>query len=236
MNDKNKKEQILSIISEKAVLKQKVFDKTFEIFNVLKKSLNDLEIEYNQNLKTQDSRIRIKYYDKGIFQCELKVAGDILVFYMHSNIFEFDREHKIWSMPTAKKDKDATYSGIISIYNFLADSFKYNRHEDYGYLIARIFINKEKHFFVEGKQQMGYLSDKFGDQILDQNNLISIIESAILYSQKFDLLVPPYEKVSIVNVSKILEARRQGIQTGKRLGFSFNADDIRGEKLFYSGG
>lgn len=236
MENKSKKEQIISIISDKAVLKQKVFDKTFEIFNILKKSLNDLEIEYNQTLKTKDSRIRIKYSDKGIFQCEIKVAGDILIFYMHSNIFEFDREHKIWSMPTAKKDKDSTYSGIISIYNFLADSFKYNRHEDYGYLIARIFINKEKHFFVEGKQQMGYLSDKFGNTILNEENLRSIIEAAILYSQKFDLLVPPYKKVSIIDVNKILEARRQGIQTGKRLGFSFNADDIQGEKLFYSGG
>ena len=88
---------------------------------------------------------------------------------MHTNIFEFDREHKIWSMPVAAKDKDSTYSGIISIYDFLADSIKYGRTQDYGYLIARIFINKHKHYFVEGKQQMGYLSDKFGNNILDKN-------------------------------------------------------------------
>ncbi len=232
----NKKKQIIDIISQKAVLKQKVFDQTLETYNLLKELLNELEKEFNQNLENQDSRIRIEYKSKGTFQCELKVAGDTLIFLMHSNIFEFDREHKIWTMPIAAKDKDSTYSGIISIYDFLSDSFKYNRLEDYGYLIARIFINKEKYYFVEGKQQMGYLSDNFGNETLDKKALRGIIEAAILYSQKFDLLVPPYEKVSIIDVNKILESRRQGIQTGKRLGFSFNADDIHGEKLFYTGG
>lgn len=231
----NKSEQIISIINHKAVLKQKVFDQTVEIFSMLKETLASLEKEFNQKLD-DDSRVKVEYKNSGVFICEIKVAGDVLVFYMHSNIFEFDRDHKIWSVPTATKDKDSTYSGIISIYNFLADSFKYNRNEDFGYLIARIFINKNKYYFVEGKQQMGYLSEKFGNEILDKNALREIIESAILYSQKFDLLVPPYEKVSIINVEQILESRRQGIQTGKRLGFSFNSDDISGERLFYTGG
>jgi hypothetical protein len=232
----NKSEQIISLISQKAVLKQKIFDKTFETFNLLKKLLVELEKEYNKKLKTEDSRVVIEYKNDGLFQCELKVAGDILVFNMHTNIFEFDRDHRIWSIPLAAKDKDSTYSGIISIYDFLADSFKYNRTEDFGYLIARIFINKHKHFFVEGKQQMGYLSEKFGDEVLTKEKLRGIIEAAILYSQKFDLLVPPYEQVSVIQVQQILESRKQGIQTGKRLGFSFNADDISGEKLLYSGG
>jgi hypothetical protein len=231
----NKTEQIISLIGQKAVLKQKVFDNTFEIFNNLKKLLAKIEKEYNQKLQVEDSRVKIEYKNRGLFQCELKVAGDILVFYMHSNIFEFDRDHQIWKVPIAAKDRDATYSGIISIYDFLADSFKYNRVEDYGYLIARIFINKHKHYFVEGKQQMGYLSEKFGNEILDEEKLRGIVESAILYSQKFDLLVPPYDKVSVINVNHILEARKQGIQTGKRLGFSFNADDISGGKLMYTG-
>ena len=78
--DKNK--QIISIISDKAVLKQKVFDKTLEIFNLLKKSLSDIEKDLNKKLNDKDSRIKIEYKSKGVFQCELKVAGDILIFYM----------------------------------------------------------------------------------------------------------------------------------------------------------
>ena len=43
-----------------------------------------------------------------------------------------------------------TYCGVINMYNFLSDSFKYNRENDLGYLIGRMFINKEN-TFVEGK-------------------------------------------------------------------------------------
>ncbi|MBN2891077.1 MAG: hypothetical protein JXL97_04345 [Bacteroidales bacterium] len=232
----NKSAQILKIVEEKGVLKQLVFDNTLSTFNIIKSILNKLSKEYNQKLKAQDNRNWFEYRNEGIFQCEFKVAGDLLVFYMHTNVFEFDRDHKIWSLPIAKQDKDSTYSGVISVYNFLSDSFKYSRQEDAGYLIARIFINNKKHFFVEGKQQMGYLSNNFGSTEITEEALRGILESAILYSQKFDLLVPPYDSVKIVNVNQILESRKQGIQTGKRLGFSFNSDDISGSNLLYTGG
>ncbi len=231
-----KKDEIYELLVKKACLKQKIFDNTFEAFKTIKKILNEIAAEYNEKLKSHDHRIMFEYRNAGLFQAELKVAGDLLVFYMHSNIFQFDRDHRIWSIPYIKKDPYATYSGIINIYNFLNDSFKYNRREDIGYLIARIFINKDNNYFVEGKQQMGYLSESFGSEKLDKNTLKGIIEAAILYSQKFDLLVPPYDTVKMITVEQILEARRQGLQTGKRLGFSFNSDDISGEKLLYSGG
>ncbi len=232
----DKSAQILKMVEEKGKLKQIVFDNTLNSFNMIKSILSNQAKEFNQKLKTQDSRVRFEYRNAGLFQCEFRVAGDLLVFYMHTNVFEFDRDHKIWTLPLAKQDKDSTYSGIISIFNFLNDSFKYNRSEDLGYLIARIFINNKKFYFVEGKQQMGYLSNDFGTNEIDEDAIKGIIQSAILYSLKFDLLVPPYDQVKIVNVDQILESRRQGIQTGKRLGFSFNSDDITGGDLLYTGG
>lgn len=226
--ENNKSEQIISILKDKGKLKQQIFDNTFNTFKELKKILTAIEKEYNKKLEGHDSRVRIEYKNAGLYQCELKIAGDVLVFYMHTNIFEFDREHKIWSLQKTKIDKSSTYSGIISIYNFLSDSFKYTRSDDLGYLIARIFINHKEHYFVEGKQQMGYLSNDFGEKKIDKEAIKGIVEAAMLYSQKFDLLVPPYDAVKIVNVHQILESRKQGIPTGKRFGFSFNSDDITG--------
>lgn len=231
----SKSEQILTLLKEKGELKQKVFENTFDTFNVVKLILAEFEKDYNKELEKSGSSVSLEYKNDGLFQCELRVSGDLLLFHMHTNIFEFDREHKIWSIPQVKQDKYATYCGIISIYNFLADSFKYQRLEDLGYLIARIFINKEKYYFVEGKQQMGYLSNDFGKIVLTKDIIRGIIESAILYSQKFDLLVQPYDNVKILNVNQIIETRKEGLQIGKRLGFSFNSDDISGDKLLYTG-
>ena len=45
---------------------------------------------------------------------------------------------------------------MINIYNFLSDSFVYDRERDLGYLVARVFLNKEGHFFVQGKKQLGF--------------------------------------------------------------------------------
>lgn len=237
MEKQNKTEEILSIINRKATMKQNIYDHIQEAFKSLKVVLQEIEKEYNKNLQKADKRILLEYKNRGIFQCELKVGGDLLVFILHSNVFEFDRDHGVWKTSYIKSSQYATYSGLISVYNFLADSFKYQRSEDLGYLIARIFVNKDKHYFVEGKRQMGYLHNTFGKEVIDKKAIRNIIESAILYTLQFDLLVPPYEAVKILNVEQINERQRQTpIQTAKRLGFSFNADDVHGENLQYTGG
>jgi hypothetical protein len=126
-----------------------------------------------------------------------------------------------------KDDPYSSYCGMISIYNFLNDSFKYNRIEDLGYLIARLFINKDGYYFVEGKRQMSYWLNNFGTSKIDKEILRDIINSSLLYALEFDLLVPPYDNVKIINVEQInnkIESSR--IQTGKRLGFSYNSDDV----------
>ena len=99
--------------------------------------------------------------------------------------------------------------------------------EDLGYLIARIFVNRENHFFVEGKRQSGELVKDFASDELTKENLKEILETAIQYAIDFDLLVPPYDQVKIANVDQMqTEINHSKIQTGKRLGFKFNSDDI----------
>jgi len=234
-----KEKLILDIIKQKSILKQKVFTNTYKVFNDLKSVLSKMEIDYNKQLKKDVINPPFKYKNISDFQCELKVAGDILVFQMHSNIFEFDRDHGVWKITYVQNNEMATYSGIINVYNFLADSFKYNRVQDLGYLVGRIFINKDFHYFVEGKRQMGFLYNDFGNDIIDKGKIKKIVDTAIAYSLEFDLLVPPYDNMKVITVEQI-ETKRQNaqIQTGKRLGFGFRSDDVHGEDKapVYTGG
>ena len=163
-----------------------------------------------------------------IIESELKVAGDLLILSMHSNIFEFNREHSIWKLEYVKKDILKSYTGIINIYNFLADSFKYNRMEDLGYLIGRIFINMDGCFFVEGKRQLGFPLKDFGKKKIDKESLTHIINTAIKYALDFDLLVPPYEQVMVASVQQMTQKiTHSKMKTGKRLGFKFKSDDVQ---------
>lgn len=227
----NGKVSIVSTLKGKSVLKQLVYDNTCETFGRLKKILAAMEREINSEIEDSDKRVRLDYKERGKFDVLLRVAGDILVFSMHSNVFEFDRNHPIWKIPYVQKEPKNSYCGVINIYNFLADSFKYSRFDDLGYLIARIFINHENHYFVEGKRQMGMIFSNFGSEPINRDALKKILYTAINYSLEFDLLVPPYDTVKIASVGQV-EAKIQSskIVTGKRLGFQFNSDDVMSEQ------
>jgi hypothetical protein len=121
----------------------------------------------------------------------------------------------------------ASYCGIINIYNFLADSFKYNRLADLGYLVGRIFINKDMYYFTEGKRQLGFFFNNFGNEPLNRDSLSHILSLSINYALEFDLLVPPYDTVKIASVEQISDRiKLSRLRTGKRLGFQFNSDDV----------
>ena len=144
---------------------------------------------------------------------------------MHTNVFEFSRMHEVMKLPYIKEDKERSFSGMINIYNFLTDSFDYNRDYDIGYLIGRVFINKEKHYFIEGKREVGLLYSSFNTSVVDKQSITSIIVSAMEYANNFDLLTPPFDQVKEITVGEIKQktASKRFI-TAKRLGFEFQQD------------
>ncbi|MCD4768537.1 MAG: hypothetical protein K8R35_00015 [Bacteroidales bacterium] len=231
MDASEKKVQIIQTLQDKSVLKQKVYDNTLTAFTRLRKLLAAIAREINSEIGHTDKRVRLVYKENGKFDVSIKIAGDILVFSMHSNVFEFDRNHPIWKTEYIKKDKNNSYSGIINIYNFLSDSFKYTRMDDLGYLIARVFINRDNQYFVEGKRQMGMLFTNYGNEELSRDAIKRICFTAMQYSLEFDLLVPPYDTVKIATVGQ-LKAKIQysKVVTGKRVGFQFNSDDVLPEE------
>lgn len=227
MNILNTKAAILSTITDKASLKQVVYKNTKEIFEDLRNVVQSLIGEYNNELSGVDDNLLLDFEDHGEFEFQIKIASDVLVFSLHTNVFQFNRDHNVWEQSYVKTNPDNAYSGIINIYNFLADSFKYTRYEDLGYLVARIFINREKHYIVEGKRQLGLLQTDLSVSTADHAHLLNIVETAINYSLNFDLLVPPYDNVKIMSVGQMFEKIQNArIPTGKRLGFQFKSDDV----------
>jgi len=228
MTEKEVRESLLEAFVIKSNIKQKVFENTQQTFFLLKKVLKQLEIAYQEKVKGKvPSTVLPVYTERGIFEAEFKIGGDLLIFSMHSNVFEFDDKHPVWNTEYLKEDPMRSYCGTIYIYNFLADSFKYNRVNDLGYLVARIFVNKENHFFVEGKRQSDELVKDFAKDTISPGILRQIIETAIQYSIEFDLLSPLYEQVKMATVEQMQEKMTNSkMATGKRLGFGFKTDDI----------
>ena len=225
MNHKESQELMFNLVKEKSVLKQDVFNNIILNFKVLKQVLKEVCDDLSTRISKVDERVIIEYKETGEFEAKVRVAGDLLIFQMHTNVFKFDRENSLWKTVYLNENDNRGYCGIINIYNFLNDSFKYNRYNDLGYLVGRIFINHENHFMVEGKRQLGFLYNDFVNHILDKDKLKSIIQSAIIYCLDFDLLVPNYDIIKEVSVREINQRIDDSrIKTGKRLGFVFNSN------------
>lgn len=223
----SKRDELVGTLNVKASLKQQVYDNTYNTFLKLKEILQEYAVEANELLEGQDKRIKLEYRDRGKFEAQLQIAGDILIFSMHTNVFHFERENIIWKNSYVSNNKQNAYCGLINIYNFLSDSFKYNRSSDEGYLIGRIFVNRELHYFVEGKRQVEYRHNSFGQQMITDESIIDIVESAIGYTLEFDLLVPPFDAVKLVSVDLMnTKIENSKLQTGKRLGYKYNSDDV----------
>lgn len=219
------KELILKLLKDKSSLKQDVFHKNIKVFEELKSVIKEVVADLKQQASSIDKRIIIDYAEKGPHEMELKVAGDVLFFHMHTNVFDFDKSHSMWKTSYVRDNPTRSFCGMIYVYNFLADSLKYNRTSDVGYMIARIFTNNELHYFVEGKRQLGFLYHDFANKVIDRKALRDIVESTIIYALDFDLFTPPFDEMQEVSVSQILEAsENMRIKTGKRLGFRFQAD------------
>lgn len=225
--DKKTKALIVNTLKDKAFVKQKVFDNTLSAFKQIKIALNELSQEYSGSVSQPNSKINIEYVDKGDFESNLVFSSETLIFNFQPNIFEFDKSHSVWTTSYLQDNPLNAFVGIINVYNFLSDSYNLNRSEDLGYLIARVFINREMHYFVEGKRQLGFLYNDFANSKVNQTELKKIIESAILYCLDFELLVPNYDDVSIVSVEQMKDKiSKSKVQTGKRLGFQFYHDDV----------
>lgn len=189
----------------------------------IKKEMMSIASNLTKDVTSIDRNVEIIFTDRGEFEAELKFSGDSLVFAMHTNTFTFADDHPIFALPYVQEDPRRAYCGLIQIYNFLSDSIKYNRLNDYGYLIGRIFVNSDNKFFIDGRENMGFTLLDYHQQELNPTIIQNIISQAMLYCIDFELQTPPFEQSSIITLEeKQFNHTASGMNTGKRIGFEFS--------------
>lgn len=214
-------EQITNHLKAKGNLKQEIYQTTLAVFENWKEIIKAYSEQMQASCK--DDLFDIEYKENGKFEVEFKFAGDVLLFNMHTNVFSFDDEYYVNKTPYVQEDPSRKYCGMIEVYNFLADSFKYDRFNDVGYLIARIFINHEGHFFIEGEEQLGFLYKEFDKLVVTPDLLALILEQAMIFAIDFDLWAPNYTEVRELTVGQKLQQNGTIThKTAKRLGFEFS--------------
>ena len=218
---------ILQTLEEKNRLKQQVYANTLKGFGLLRQAMERVFNDMKPEVETwTDPPARWKLQDVNPHEFSLTFGSDVIIINHHSNVFQFERSHPQWQTAYIKADEQRSYFGVIHVYNFLHDSLAFQRQEDYGYLIARIFINKDAHFMVEGKRQLGFLYNRFSEEEMSIEAFEKVLHTCLLYSLDFDMLLPPYEQVKVATVEQVQAYTKLAMgRTGKRLGFLFESDN-----------
>lgn len=218
-------EDLYTGLRRKALFKQDIYQMTKKTFQMFKDTFKQMEAEFNERSVGMPN-VEFSYTEYNDFKIKVSFGSDTIILLMHTNIFEFSRNHEVMRTQYINEKKERSYCGMIMIYNYLSDSFKYDRVNDLGYMVGRIFINCENHYYIEGKRELGQLYNNFSSCIITPEKVREICESAIRYTVNFDLLIPPYEVFKTVSVAEMNDDFMNAkMLTAKRLGYRFQADE-----------
>ena len=117
MEESSHRDLIIRTFEEKSILKQDVFENTKNVFVDMKTVLRQLIKDLKTEVANKDKRVKVEYTSNSQFEARLKFGGDILIFHMHTNVFDFDKSHHMWKSSYIKEDRARAFCGMISIYN-----------------------------------------------------------------------------------------------------------------------
>ena len=213
----DKIDQIEAALKQKAILKQAIYRNTLVIFNRMKEIAGALTTELTNRFNDIDKHVIIEMKSVNEFEFRLKFSGDMLIFTMHSNVQTFPAEHILFNSPYVQENPARGYFGNIMVHNFMADSIKYNRLGDVGYLLARFLLNVEGHFFIEGVRPVSFLYPDIAQNQVNDEVLRQYIESAMLAAIQSDLQAPPFQQIQVIQLGTKLE--NQMVTGGEKVGF-----------------
>ena len=214
--------QIFDGLMQKSTAKQHIFRNTQAAFDCLRQVSQELVVELNQKLNPLDASVIIEYRSINEMEFHIRFSGDLLVFVMHSNVVTFPDDYG--PMPTKYVEADfrRRFFGHIMAYNFMADSIKYQRLIDPGYLVGRLLVNIDNHYFLEGVQQLELPDNDMSDNRITPETMRLFVESAMIAAVNNDLIAPPLPEIQKISVKQKLE--NQQVSRGSKVGFSFSSE------------
>ena len=189
-------------------------------FDCLRLVSQELVVELTRKLTPLDSSVVIDYRSINDMEFHIRFSGDLLIFVMHSNVVTFPDDYGPMPSAYVAKDFRRRFFGHIMAYNFMADSIKYQRLNDPGYLVGRLLVNIDNHYFLEGVQQLELPDNDMSDNPVTPDAMRLFVESAMIAAVNNDLIAPGLPEIQKISVKQKLE--NQQVSRGSKVGFSFS--------------
>ncbi|QLH34154.1 MAG: hypothetical protein HWD62_18715 [Cyclobacteriaceae bacterium] len=216
---------IRQLLESKSTAKQVTYKNLLAAFSMLSKESERI-IEELKSATPGDADVTVEFSWVNEHEFHVKLAGDLLVFVLHTNVVTFDEEHEVMKTTYIREQEVNRYFGQIMIYNFMSDSVKFNRMNDPGYLIARLLINHEGRFLVEGDGQLGALFNTISVQPIQETDLNTLVQVSLTAAIENDLMAPPFPQVRFITLFQKQE-KTQELGAGQKIGFKMSYQNNR---------
>ncbi|EJF09812.1 hypothetical protein [Pontibacter sp. BAB1700] len=217
---KDRLDDIIQGLQQKSATKQAIYRNAYQTFTRMKEISQEIVEELTNRITTHNSDVVIEYKAITDLEFQIKFSGDLLVFVMHSNIVTFPDDYEIMRNDYVEEDFRRRFFGHIMAYNFMADTVKYNRLDDPGYLVGRMLINIDNHFAIEGVKQMDLPYDRIARNVINDDMLRLIVESAMVAAVNNDLMGQDVSDIERITYKQKLENSQ--LSRPRKLGFMIN--------------
>ncbi|WP_018478370.1 hypothetical protein [Pontibacter roseus] len=214
---KDRLDDIIGGLQQKSATKQAIYRNTKETFERMKEISVEIVAELTERITKHNADVVIEYRHVSDLEFHIKFSGDLLMFVMHSNIITFPDDYEIMRTDYIEEDFRRRFFGHIMAYNFMADTIKYNRLDDPGYLVGRMLIDIEKHFCIEGVKQLDLPYERIASNVITDDILRLIVESAMIAAVNNDLMGQDVSDIEKITLKQKLENAQ--LSRPRKLGF-----------------
>ena len=213
-------EKLIGLLQDKAITKQYAYKNVYQVFNDFKSCANNVVNAINENKNLAAHQVDVIMTDVNEFEFHIKMGGELVVFLMQTNIYQIPFSHSLFKSKYISEDKSRSYFGQILVYNYLADTIKYNRQQDTGYLLARFFVNNDMHFYIEGVKNLNYTHPDIKRNEVNDDIIEDFILDAVQLSIETDLVTSSFKESFTLTLSQKNEFVSEFV--GKKVGFKMS--------------
>jgi hypothetical protein len=214
---------IKNLLENKSTAKQATYRHIVDAFSIFSNEAKRLVDELQKRAHPDDKDVTVEYNTVSEHEFDVKLAGDMLIFVMHTNVVTFEDTHSVMKEDYVTQKDVNRYFGQIMIYNFMADSLKFNRSNDPGYLLARLMINHENRFFIEGEKELSEYN-KISEAPITEEILQKIVKIVLRMAIENDLIAPPFKEVKSITLYQKREHTPE-LGAGQKIGFRMSYEN-----------
>ena len=208
---------IQHLLESKSSAKQTAYKNITNAFSILAAESRSVVDELKRRANPADKDVTVEYNTVNAQEFDVKLAGDMLIFVMGTNIVTLEETHPIMTHDYIRENEVNRYFGQVMIYNFMAESLKYNRTNDPGYLLARLMVNHENRFFIEGDKELESYN-QISDKTITGEDLKKVVKIVLKMAIENDLVAPAFTEMKSITVN---QKRDHSLELGgaQKIGF-----------------